>query len=145
MTNSPRLLRAVVTQLESAGFAVVVFGGWAEELNGLSPPRTHHDIDLLLLDPDLAMLDAFLSTKAEAAEKRSTHKRALTVDGVLVDLFIAKSDGGAYITLFWDQLRWPWPANLTVAIAGLRVASPECLATYRSSWSTIRASGPASF
>jgi hypothetical protein len=75
------LLRSVVDALEHAGVAVLVFGGWAEELHGLVPQTGHLDIDLLLIDPDDGVLDAFLDAREEIFAKRASHKRAFEVDG----------------------------------------------------------------
>jgi hypothetical protein len=137
--SSLRLLRSIVASLEQAGFGVFVFGGWAEELHGLTPTRDHRDIDLLLLDPDEPALAAFLDTREEILEKRSTHKRAFELDGVLVELFIARSENGEPVTYFWNHLRWVWPADIGVSIVGLPVTSSASLALYRSSWHTIQA------
>ena len=60
--------------------------------------RAHHDVDLLLFDPDAADLDDFLAASGEIPEKRLSHKRRFTADGILVELFIARSEGGAYVT-----------------------------------------------
>lgn len=51
------LVRSVVADLFAAGFAVTVFGGWAEELHGLAPAGEHGDIDLMIFDPDIRQLD----------------------------------------------------------------------------------------
>ncbi|HVB53008.1 MAG TPA: hypothetical protein VNF24_02295 [Candidatus Acidoferrales bacterium] len=66
MASDLRLLPSVDVRLEQAGFTVLVCGGWAEELPGLVAPRAHHDIDLLLLDPDPAVLDEFLGASVPA-------------------------------------------------------------------------------
>ena len=34
-----------------------VFGGWAEELSGISPPRLHKDVDLLYPAKDFELVD----------------------------------------------------------------------------------------
>jgi hypothetical protein len=144
VSSSILLLRSVVGALEQAGIAVLVFGGWAEELHGLIPARDHRDIDLLLIDPDERALAAFLDARAEILEKRSSHKRAFEVDGVLVELFIAHSEKGERVTYFWRDLRWVWPAHVSVSIAGLRVTSRAALAGYRTRWLSIQAARPPS-
>jgi hypothetical protein len=58
--NDLRTLRSLVSALVEAGLAVLVFGGGAEELLGMVAARTHHDIDLLLLDPGMGVLNDFL-------------------------------------------------------------------------------------
>ncbi|MGA7172998.1 MAG: hypothetical protein WCB86_04635 [Candidatus Dormiibacterota bacterium] len=142
MTGDLRLLRLVGSQLEQAGVSVLVFGGWAEELLGVLPPRLHRDIDLLLLGPVQALLAKFLDASGAIPEKRSSQKRALEVEGTLVELFLARKEGGTYVTLFWDEVRWRWPVNLAESVSGLRVASREALAGYRLNWATLQAARP---
>lgn len=48
MANDMRLLRSVVATLGQSGVRALVFGGWAEELHGMTPARAHQDIDLLV-------------------------------------------------------------------------------------------------
>lgn len=143
MTCDLQLLRFVYSKLDQFGLVVLVFGGWAEEPQGIVAPRLHRDIDLLLLDPDQALLDQFLDASREIPQKRSSHKRALEVDGTLVELFLARKEGGTYVTWFWDEVRWMWPLDLMETVANLRVASREALAGYRSNWAAIQAVRPA--
>ncbi|MGH7665871.1 MAG: hypothetical protein ACRENY_00135 [Candidatus Dormibacteria bacterium] len=139
MANDLRLLRLLVSHLERAGFSVLVFGGWAEDLLGLTPRSGHRDVDLILLDPEETALDDFLGLVGEIPEKHASHKRAFEVEGTLVELFIASNEGGAYVTWFCDQLRWQWPIGVAAKAAGLPVASPEALASYRTDWAAIQA------
>jgi len=136
------LLRSVVGALEHAGITVVVFGGWAEELHGLIPRRVHRDIDLLLINPDGRVLDAFLDARAEIAAKRASHKRAFEVDGTVVELFIARNEDGQHVTYFWDHVRWVWPTDDGVSVAGVRLASLAALDAYRRSWEIIQNNRP---
>jgi hypothetical protein len=140
--SSVLLLRTVVASLEQAGITGLVFGGWAEELHGLIPARDHRDVDLLLVDPDDRALAAFLDAREEMLAKRSSHKRAFEVDGVLVELFIARSENGEQVTYFWRDLRWVWPEDISMSVAGLPVASRAALAQYRTGWLGIRAARP---
>ena len=139
MSTGLSLLRSVVGSLEQAGFAVLVFGGWAEELHGLVARKAHQDIDLMLIDPDDVVLEAFLDARGEIVAKRASHKRAFEVDGALVELFIARSEGGRHVTYFWDQVRWVWPTDDPVSVAGVRLASRAALDDYRNSWGVIHA------
>ncbi len=129
----------VLSALNGAGLSVLVFGGWAEELCGVIPARTHRDVDLLVIDPDDTALENFLRARIEVREKRLSHKRAFVMDGVLVELFIVRRQGDDYVTCFWDQLRWKWPSNLVASVAGLPVASELALVSYRENWASIRA------
>lgn len=81
----------MLSDIAQAGISALVFGGWAEELQGTVMARPHRDIDLLLLDPDNAALEKFISSKNPVEEKSSSHKRAFVAGGVLVELFIARS------------------------------------------------------
>jgi hypothetical protein len=108
-TNDLILVRNVMTQLVEAGLAPQLFSGWAEELHGLAQPRTHQDVDLVLLDPPPAALDHFLATGAEVLEKRLSHKRVFLAGDVLVELFLGRWDGGCYQTIFRDRLCWRRP------------------------------------
>lgn len=144
MPGSLPLLRSVVSALEQDGIAVLVFGGWAEELHGLGPARGHCDIDLLLVDPDERALAAFLGVREEILENRSSHKRAFELDGVLVELFLARSENRERVTYFWRDIRWVWPADMSVSVASLRVGSKAALAGYRTKWPAIQAARPLS-
>ncbi|HUY09206.1 MAG TPA: hypothetical protein VMW80_07110 [Candidatus Dormibacteraeota bacterium] len=80
MTCDLRLPQSVFSKLDQSGFVVLLFGGWAEELGGLVPPRHDRGIDLLMPDTDQALLDQFIGAGREITENRSSHKRALEVD-----------------------------------------------------------------
>ncbi len=132
----------MVGALEHAGITVVVFGGWAEELHGLTSPWVHRDIDLLLINPDDRVLDAFLDARSEVIAKRASHKRAFGVDGTVVELFIARNEDGQNVTYFWDHVRWVWPADDGVNVEGVRLASQAALGAYRSNWELIHENRP---
>jgi hypothetical protein len=136
------LLRSVLDEFDRAGITVSVFGGWAEEFHGLIPPRDHRDIDVLLMDPEDRVLDDFLDGRAEIVAKRARHKRAFEVDGTLVELFITRNEDGQRVTYFWDDIRWVWPTDDGVSVAGVRLASRAALDAYRSNWDAIHASRP---
>jgi hypothetical protein len=137
MSSTKTQLKEVVDQLVGAGFNVAVFGGWAEELLGLSAPRAHEDIDLLIVNPNLGDLDAFVSSKAEVLAKRLSHKRAYITFGVLVELFLVMHDDGLWTTEFWDMTKHRWPEMAWEQRSGLPVAPATVLASYRSSYQEI--------
>jgi hypothetical protein len=125
-----------VRLLQNAGISTWLFGGWAEELLGLVPPRPHHDLDLLYPADDFALVDALLVASddlAEITEKHLLHKRAFVRLGIMTELILVRSTPGAgYSTDFSNQTRYQWPDNLlAVAAHGLRLASPEALWQYR--------------
>ena len=57
--NNFELISTIVNCLRAGGMDIWVFGGWAEELQGMRPPGLHTDVDLLLRAPDFGLLDAF--------------------------------------------------------------------------------------
>lgn len=136
--NTIDLVRKVVRDLSEAGFQVAVFGGWAEELLGAAPSRIHSDIDLLVFDPDLELLDAFVAGREEVAEKHFSHKRAFIAATVMVELFLVHEG----TTTFWDGPPYRWRTVELVNVRGLPVAPPEYLAAHRSDYTTIRAASP---
>jgi hypothetical protein len=125
-----------VRLLQNAGISTWLFGGWAEELLGLVPPRPHHGLDLLYPADDFALVDALLVASddlAEITEKHLLHKRAFARLGIMTELILVRSPPGAgHSTDFSNQTRYQWPDNLLAGAAhGLRLASPEALWQYR--------------
>lgn len=132
------MVRRVVERLGDAGVDAMVFGGWAEELLGLSAPRSHGDIDLLAMEADPGSWEAFLGGVEEVQLKRLPHKRAFLVDGVLVEVLLAKSTAsGTLRTRFWDQYDFTWPEMDPRSIGGLSVVGPAALAAYREAYPTL--------
>ncbi|WP_020579331.1 nucleotidyltransferase domain-containing protein [Actinopolymorpha alba] len=139
--NDLTFVRHIVAHLEEAGIVTWLFGGWAEELLGLSLPRVHHDIDLLYPAEDFELVDGFLATVAEITAKRFPHKRAFESEEIMVELFLVRRADGIYYTDFWGSARHAWPANvLDVEASGLRVASARALIDYRASWPAVQPS-----
>lgn len=68
MNNNITFLKAVYKLLSDAGIQVVVFGGWAEELQCVVASRPHKDVDLLYEAEDFTAVDAFLATHEEEYE-----------------------------------------------------------------------------
>jgi hypothetical protein len=109
-SNSLELLRRVFDRIQRAGFAPLVFGGWAEELLRLAPARPHRDIDLLLQAESFAPLDLFLASNESGywrgiAAKRFAHKRAALAEGVMVEFTLVEPD---LITRFWGDVAFQW-------------------------------------
>jgi hypothetical protein len=134
--NDLAFVHRALAQLEAAGCRAWVFGGWAEELRGLAPPRPHRDLDLLVDTDQLPALEAFLRGAAvrEIAAKRLPHKRAFLLDGVMVEaLVVARADAGRRFSDVFGLARLPWPDDAMPAggVAGLRVASCQSLCGYR--------------
>jgi len=131
--NDLDFLRSVVALLAGWGVDTWVFGGWAEEIHGLSPPREHEDIDLLYVAADFDRVDALCHEGAvtEIVAKRFPHKRALVIDGVMVELFLVQRDGVGMHTDFWASVRLDWPSNTLSTQRGIPVASESALAAFR--------------
>lgn len=142
VSNDIQLLRETVVTLSQSGFQIAVFGGWAEELHGLSAPREHYDIDLMVIDADLVMLDGFVAARGEVVGKRQTHKRAFITSGVLVELFLVRTVDGQPLTDFWGSFAYRWPSLGPVDLVGLPVASVDALAAYRADHDHITAHRP---
>jgi hypothetical protein len=133
MPNDLPLVHSVTRLLEEHGIVTWLFGGWAEELLGLMPPRPHKDIDLLYRASDFTDVDRFLrmGQATEIREKRFVHKRAFLFNGVMVELLLVKPD---LTTDFWGKRLHTWPADtLEGSASPLRIASPLALITFRES------------
>jgi len=137
------LVRSVIAELQQSSYAALLIGGWAEELHGMTQPRPHNDIDVVVLDPPLDVLDAFVAKRHEVVEKHLSQKRAYLADDVLVELFIATRQGTRFETIWWGHLHWNWPPDMEpVVIAGLPVASQAVLRGFRQSYAEIIAARP---
>ena len=125
--------------LADAQIKTWLFGGWAEELSGLCPPRAHRDIDLLYPAQGFDRLDEFLRAQNEAREvttKRFSHKRAFEWSGVLVEVFLVRPEADALVTDFFGEVQFVWPQDTllsTVRLAGGEwpCASAAALRQYR--------------
>lgn len=143
MESDLSLVRTVISDLEKIEFQVMLIGGWAEELQGIGRARPHGDIDLVLLDPVLEEVYAFVSDRHEVVQKRLSQKRAYLAHGVLVELFLAHWNGVSYQTTWWGKLRWSWDADMRPCIiAGIPVASRSVLRRFRDAYSEIIAARP---
>jgi hypothetical protein len=134
MANDLTYVRGVLGLLAAHDLRVWLFGGWAEELHGVTAPRPHKDIDLLYPANDFRQVDGFLSggTVDEIVAKRFPHKRAFELDGVMTELFLVQQDAAGRYTSFWDQHRYDWPTDLFSQAQGLPAASVAALCGFRS-------------
>jgi hypothetical protein len=127
--------------LAEAGVHTWVFGGWAEEMRGLVPPRDHQDLDLLCPVSDLTSLDEFLASERvpEQLLKRFPHKRAFDLDSVCVELILVQRDDQGYFTNFWGSIRYDWPADVfDGTVNDLHVVSSTALIDFRKTYSERR-------
>ena len=133
--NDSAFVMKVTSLLTDARVNVWLFGGWAEELQGIVPPRAHRDVDLLHPAEDFDRVDALLGTEralVEIVAKRLAHRRAFVTDGVMVELFLVRSDRDGYYTDLPGGVRHRWPADVfDERQLGLRVASVAALVGYR--------------
>jgi len=145
--NTIGFLLSVLDDLVS--LPVVVFGGWAEEILGLIPPKTHSDVDLLLAARDFAALEGLLAPDDRYAvipQKRFSHKRAFERNGVRIEVFLVDPD--ALCTNFFDSVIFEWPSDTFAhrwRFGGrlVPVASPAALKLYREEHPRIRKAGNA--
>lgn len=144
--NSKSLVKAVMTDLTSAGLNVLLSGGWAEELQGLVPPRPHKDIDLVCLDSGFSGVDQFIQNRGypEIQAKHFSHKRAFMVDDVMVEIILIQSGPAGYYSTYWDRITMRWPADLQAKTSpdGVSCLSPAALRFYHESYETIRHFAP---
>jgi hypothetical protein len=132
----------VMSGLAADGIRSWMFGGWAEELRGLSPVREHRDVDLLYQGSDFGPVDEVIERRRvhEIPAKRLAHKRALVVNGVMIELFLVRTDhDGTPYTFFWDRLRYDWPSDTFGFVDCIAVASASALQRYRADYGSIRA------
>ena len=127
-------------RLAQAQIATWLSGGWAEELWGLSPPRSHQDVDLHYPAATFAQLDWWLTRTADLvaiSAKRFAHKRAFLCEDILIEVVLLKPDEkGGYLTNFFSgrsQLAWPPDSLKILVVSGHRIpiASEEALGLYR--------------
>lgn len=135
------LLRRALKLLMDGGVRCWVFGGWAEELQGLRPARAHSDIDLLCVADDFSAVDVLLGDHPllrEIQSKRFAHKRAFELEGTRVELFLVEHDTKGYFTTFWGCVRHDWPPDVLSSASQLPVASVAALTGYRDQFSALR-------
>ena len=112
--NTLERLAEITKALENAQVKTWLFGGWAEELMGLCPPRPHRDIDLLYPAQSFTRLEEFIRTQGRAEEvnaKSFTHKRAFEWQGVLVEVLLVRPDAGTLATDFFGEFPFVWPQD----------------------------------
>lgn len=121
----------VMGRLEAHGITTWLFGGWAEELHGLTAPRDHDDVDLLYPAASFALVDRFLQlgNVQEIVAKHLPHKRAFTSGEVMTEIILVQPD---LTTTFWHRQRYAWPSDVFGHRHGtIRAASPAALTGYR--------------
>ncbi len=144
--NDRKYLREVLRILQDKKIEVWLFGGWAEELQGWSSPRTHADVDLLYPAPDFRRIDSFIQNNTDWHEivlKRFPHKRAAMFQGIMIEFTLIRKDEKGSFTHFFGRLRFDWPKDTfrcTVSPDGITVnaASRAALQEYRRTHAAIQ-------
>lgn len=108
--NDLAFLLDLLARLHRADVPCLVFGGWAEELLGIGPPRPHADVDLLVPAADFTAVERFIAQAAasEVRGKRFAHKRAFLLDDVLVELVLVEAGERGMVTRFWGDRELWW-------------------------------------
>jgi hypothetical protein len=132
-------IRCLIQKLADQGIRVWLFGGWAEEVRGLTAPRAHKDVDLLYPGTDFSALDAFMrgtSGLRELAVKRTPCSRAFEIEGDFVEFYLVQTDEDGFFTDFWGYLH-RWPADTLADVMEFPVASVASLEDSRSVWPQV--------
>ena len=137
MSSDEILLRKILYDLVEAGFDVGIFGGWAEELQEIVAPRRHDDVDILVVNPNLDELDAFVTSRDEVVAKHYPHKRAYIESGVVVELFLVTHRDGRWTTNFRGVHEHCWPTISWDYHRGFPVGPAAALTSYRNSYAEI--------
>ena len=140
-----RTVVGTLGRLSDAGLPCLLFGGWAEEALGLTAPRAHKDIDLLLPAKSFRGFDQFLAATndlEEISSKRFAHKRAFLLEGLMVEALLAqREECGTRCTWFWGDRRFVWlePLAAPGALQGTTVTcvSGENLQRFRALYREI--------
>lgn len=141
MPNTLEFIVETMKTLDQAGIRTWLFGGWAEEVWQIIPPRPHHDLDLLFLGTDFHPVDAFLSAASACKElraKRFSHKRAFLCEDTLVELIrVEEKEHRLETTFFNDGCTLVWPEDTFQFTCPVKkqltpIASPNTLKWYRS-------------
>jgi hypothetical protein len=138
MKNNLLFLRHIIGRLERADVNCIVFGGWAEELAGVTAARLHKDVDLLTVCDSFKNVDAFIHGQPDIEEIRAKHfphKRAFLCDGVMTEMLLLSRKNNLLVTSFGDQFELEWPplSTLSIKIQGRRltVCAPHVIEYYR--------------
>jgi hypothetical protein len=126
----------ILDRLSAAGIDCLLFGGWAEEVFELYPPRLHGDVDLLWRADSFDLLDSLLARDfTEITAKRFAHKRAFTFQDVMIEITRVEPDNDDLVTWFWGDVRYVWLQPLTEShmLAGraCHIVSPANLQRFR--------------
>lgn len=147
--NTKSKLLEIVTRLENEGLKIVIFGGWAAELQKIEKVRPHSDIDLLILDKDFNRLVGFINRNEWEIVKSYSHKKAFMFDGIMVEVFLVRIDDNEFTTEFTGEEKsviFHWPDQLfterAIRDVSLKLATKDTMAKYRKSHKRIHSNSP---
>ena len=137
--NDIYFLNQVMEICKDNSLDVYIFGGWAEELWGISTPRLHNDIDLLFRGENLNPIEKAIYKEKQWKEiipKRFPHKRAITIDDIMVEFFLVNEGPRGLYTDFFSIYIIEWPVDTfshTINLNGekVNIASKTSLRLYR--------------
>lgn len=137
--NNLNLVSVVLTILDSHKVYTWLFGGWAEELQGIIPPRIHKDIDLLYPALNFNLIDKLFLDKGieikEIKAKHFSHKRAFLYQDIMIEVILLQKYNSQYFTNFFGKKIFYWPKDcleeLNFQNQKIRIASVETLHCYR--------------
>lgn len=143
--NTLDFVLTVMHRFAQAQMAMWLAGGWAEELQGLCPPRQHGDVDLLYPADDFHRLDGWLSYVQDMSPiegKRFSHKRAVLYEQVMIEVVLLEPSSVGYITHYFDRrftLIWPYDSLNHLFVEGylIPIASCQALQLHRQSYPQI--------
>jgi hypothetical protein len=121
----------VVDLFAAHGLRGWLFGGWAEELRGVEPPRRHDRVELLYPAPSFRLVDELiLAGELEQLSDGRPHVRTILVEGVPVELVLVRRAGDGWLTDFPGGPHH-WPADVFERAAHPPVASSEAVESFR--------------
>lgn len=135
LMNTLNFLKEVYVMLKKAGIEVWVFGGWAEELQGIIAPRVHKDIDLLYVGDDFSKVNTFIREDNLNIVKNFPHKRAFMYNEIMIEVFLVTNETTNFFSLYVHD--WPSDTFKHEAIEGMRVCSIDSLNDYRQKHSLV--------
>ena len=106
-------------------------GGWAEELQGIVPPRNHKDVDLYLPAATFSSLDRYMPDPREGTIK---HFRGFVLCGALVEVLLMRPTETGYVTSFFDRYDLVWPERSLHEQNGVRMLTPSALEVSRTAF-----------
>ncbi|MDB4984491.1 MAG: hypothetical protein JWM20_670 [Patescibacteria group bacterium] len=139
--NDKKFLQETYRFFNEKNISVWLFGGWAEELRGMVEPRNHNDIDFLYLAENFNTLDELIRNEKleEILAKRLHHKRALLINGIMIEFILVTVIEHRFVTKFFGTYDYEWPSDIfsDSELSGIKIVSKNTLSFYRNNYSKI--------